>query len=51
MKYNGEVEVLHLLEILKNEVGFDQVSKKSLKIVGLSGSSNPTSGGRKSKQP
>ena len=28
MKYNGEVEVLHLLEILKNEVGFDQVSKK-----------------------
>jgi len=28
LKYNGEVEVLHLLEILKNEVGFDQVSKK-----------------------
>jgi heterodisulfide reductase subunit B len=28
VKYNGEVEVLHLLEILKNEVGFDQVSKK-----------------------
>jgi len=28
VKYNGEVEVLHLLEILKNEVGFDQISKK-----------------------
>lgn len=28
VKYNGEVEVLHLLEILKNEVGFDQVSNK-----------------------
>ncbi len=28
VKYNGEVEVLHLLEILKNEVGFNQVSKK-----------------------
>jgi len=28
VKYNGEVEVLHLLEILKNEVGFDQVSQK-----------------------
>ena len=28
LKYNGEVEVLHLLQILKNEVGFDQVSKK-----------------------
>ena len=28
LKYNGEVEVLHLLEVLKNEVGFDQVSKK-----------------------
>ena len=28
VKYNGEVEVLHLLEILKNEVGFSQIAKK-----------------------
>lgn len=36
VKYNGEVEVLHLLEILKNEVGFDQVSKKvNMTLKGL----------------
>ena len=28
VKYGGEVEVLHLLEILKNEVGFSQIAKK-----------------------
>ena len=28
VKYNGEVEVLHLLEILKNEVGFSQIANK-----------------------
>jgi len=28
VKYGGEVEVLHLLEILKNEVGFNRITKK-----------------------
>jgi len=28
VKYDGKVEVLHLLEVLKNEVGFSEVAKK-----------------------
>lgn len=28
VKYDGEVEVLHLLEILKDEIGFSQIAKK-----------------------
>mgnify|MGYP000527654144 FL=1 len=28
VKYDGKVEVLHLLEVLKNEVGFSEIAKK-----------------------